>query len=181
MDKNLSSSKWIFKKARPYIPNLIMLIVTGVLISYISVKFALISKSLIDIVTKQAEGSVKGAAISLVLMLVFQLALQIIHIRINIKTSGKLAMSIRTNMFYKLLKKDFAKISSIHSGEILNTLIRDITMVSDKTTQLIPSVFILSSSVLFSFSALYKLDRAFALACLALGPFAETHAQAKAQ
>lgn len=172
MKKNLSSSKWIFKKIRPYIPNLIVLILTGVLISYISVRFALISKSLIDVVTKQAEGSVREAAISMVLMLAFQLLFQIIHIRVHIKTSGKLSMSIRTDVFYKLLKKDFAKVSSVHSGEILNTLISDITLVSEKAVQLIPSVFTLLSSVLFSFTALFKLDRTFALACLALGPIA---------
>lgn len=172
MKKNLSSSKWIVKKIRPYIPDLMVLVLTGVLISYISVKFALISKNLIDVVTHQSEGNVKEAALSLVLMLVAQLLLQIIHIRINIKASGKLAMSIRTDIFYKLLKKDFAKVSSIHSGELLNTLISDITLVSEKTVQLIPSVFTISSSIIFSFSTLYKLDRAFALACLALGPFA---------
>ncbi len=172
MKKNLSSSKWIFKKIRPYIPNLMVLILTGVAISYISVRFALMSKNLIDIATRQAEGSVKGAIINLAVMLACQLALQIIHVRIHIKTSGKISMAIRTDMFYKLLKKDFARVSSIHSGEILNTLISDVSLVAEKATQLIPSAFTLCSSVIFSFSALYKLDKTFALMCLVLGPVA---------
>ena len=172
MKKNLSSSKWIFKKVRPYIPNLIIMILTGVSISYLGVRFALMSKNLIDIATKQAEGSVKTAILQLMIMLAIQLVLQIIHVRIHIKTSGKISMDIRTDMFYKLLKKDFAKVSSIHSGEILNTLISDISMVAEKTTQLIPSVFTLVSSILFSFLALYSLDSTFALICLGLGPVA---------
>ena len=119
----MNSGKWIFKKVRPYFPGLIVLIIVGIIVSYITVRFSLISKKLIDIVTNQAEGSVLYNGIWLALMLIAQLILQIVYIRIHIKISGRLSMSIRTDLFHKLLKKDFAEVSSIHSGEFLNRLI----------------------------------------------------------
>ena len=172
MKKEMNSGKWIFKKVRPYFPGLIVLIIVGIIVSYITVRFSLISKKLIDIVTNQAEGSVLYNGIWLALMLIAQLILQIVYIRIHIKISGRLSMSIRTDLFHKLLKKDFAEVSSIHSGEFLNRLISDVSIVSEKVTEIIPNLFTLLSTVVFSFSALYVLDKHFAIACLFLGPVA---------
>jgi len=165
-----NSNKWIFNRIRSYIPRLIVLIIIVTVISYISVQFALVSKSLIDTATKQTEGSVFGSAVRLGVLLGIQLVLQVVYIRIHIKTSGKLAMSIRTDLFYLLMKKDFGEVAAIHSGEVLNRLISDVSLVAEKITEIIPNVVALISTVVFSFVALYALDRQFAIACLAFGP-----------
>ena len=95
---------------------------------------------MIDTATKQAEGSVFGSAVRLGVLLGIQLVLQVVYIRIHIKTSGKLAMSIRTDLFYLLMKKDFGGVAAIHSGEILNRLISDVSLVAEKITEIIPNV-----------------------------------------
>lgn len=172
MKRDANSGKWIFKRVRPYIPGLVVLIVIATVISYISVRFAFISRSLIDTATKQAEGSVLGCAVRLGVLLLVQLVLQVIYIRIHIKISGRLAMSIRTDLFYALLKKDFSEVAAIHSGEILNRLVSDVSLVSEKITEIVPNVISLVSTVVFSFAALFMLDKYFAIACLAFGPVA---------
>ena len=171
MQKQKSETgKWIFKRIRAFIPYLIVLILFVVSLSYINVQFSLVSKSLIDIATHQSDGSLKTAAFKLITLLVVQLALQMAYIRIHVSVSGKLSMSLKTELFYKILSKDYSEVSKIHSGEILNRLVSDVSLLSEKTTEIIPNVFALLSTILFSFTALYRLDRTFALFCLCFGP-----------
>lgn len=170
MKKDTNSQKWISKRIRPYIPYLIVLVVIAALVSYISVQFALVSKNLIDTATNQATGNLMQCIVKLAILLVLQLALQIVYIRIHIKTSGKLAMSIRTDLFYTLMTKDYTSVSSIHSGEILSRLVSDVSLVSEKITEIIPDVVALFSTIVFSFTALYSLDKHFAILCLGFGP-----------
>ena len=171
MEKRKSETgKWIFKRIRAFVPYLIILVAIVVAISFISVQFSLVSKSLIDIATNQAEGSLKSTAVKLIVFLVVQLLLQVIYIRIHVTVSGKLSMAIRSELFYKMLSKDYGEVSKIHSGEVLNRLISDVSHLCEKTTEIIPNVVALFSTVLFSFVALYNLDNKFALACLIFGP-----------
>ncbi len=164
------TGRWIFKRIRTFIPFILILVLIVVTISYIGVQFSLVSKSLIDIATNQAEGSLKAAVIRLVVFLLTQLILQLVYVRIHIAVSGKLTMALRTELFYKMLSKDYREVSKIHSGEILNRLVSDVSLLAEKTTEIIPNVISLISTVLFSFAALYRLDSKFALCCLVFGP-----------
>lgn len=170
MKKKTGALAWIAKRVKPFVPALILLIVITTVISYINVQFALVSRTLIDVATKQTEGNVLKSIVNLALLLVSQLILQVLYIRTHITISGKLTMAIRTELYYKLLKKDYISVSGMHSGEVLSRLISDVSLVSEQTTSIIPNVVSLLSTVLFSFVALYQLDKYFALACLAIGP-----------
>lgn len=162
--------RWIFKRIRTFVPFILILVLIVTAISYIGVQFSLVSKSLIDIATKQVDGSLKTAVVKLVVFLVLQLLLQIVYVRIHIKVSGKLTMALRSELFYKMLSKDYGEVSKIHSGEVLNRLVSDVSLLAEKTTEIIPNVVALISTVLFSFIALYQLDNKFALCCLIFGP-----------
>ncbi len=168
--KKSETGKWIFKRVRAFIPYLLALIALVIVISYINVQFSLVSKSLIDIATKQVEGNLKKSAVTLCVLLVLQLIIQILYTRIHVSVSGKLTMRIRSELFYKMLSKDYSEVSKKHSGEILNRLVSDVSLLSEKTTEIIPNVFALASTIIFSFMALYQLDRPFALFCLCFGP-----------
>jgi ATP-binding cassette subfamily B protein len=162
--------KWIFEHTRTFIPLILVLVLFVTAISYIGVQFSLVSKSLIDIATDQADGSLKVSIIELIAYLIIQLVLQIVYVRIHIMVSGKLSMALRSELFYKLLSKDYGQVSKIHSGEILNRLVSDVSLLAEKTTEIIPNVVALVTTVLFSFVALYRLDSKFALFCLFFGP-----------
>lgn len=168
--KKSETAQWIFKRIRTFIPYIIVLIVFVVAIAYIGVQFSLVSKNLIDVATNQADGSLTKAAVRLIVLLVLQLVLQIVYVRIHITAGGKLAMALRSELFYKMLSKDYSAVSKLHSGEVLNRLISDVSLLADKTMEIVPNIFALVSTVVFSFSALYSLDSKFALCCLVFGP-----------
>lgn len=168
--KKSETGKWIFKHIRAFIPYLLILIVLVTITAYTNVQFSLASRSLIDIATGQADGSLKKSAVILCALLIFQLVLQILYIRIHVSVSGKLTMRIRSELFYKMLSKDYSEVSKYHSGEILNRLVSDVSLLSEKSTEIIPNVFALLSTIIFSFVALYQLDKSFALFCLCFGP-----------
>ncbi len=168
--QKLETGKWICKRIRAFVPKLLVLVLIVVAISYINVQFSLISKNLIDIATKQISGSLKKAAIQLTVLLLMQLVLQITYIRIHVAVNGKFAMNLRLELFHKLLSKDFGEVSKIHSGEVLNRLVSDVSYLAEKVTEIVPNIFALTSTILFSFIALYHLDRPFAIFCLWFGP-----------
>ena len=169
-NRKSETGKWIFKRIRTFIPFILMLVLIVTAISYIGVQFSLVSKRLIDIATNQADGNLRASVIKLIVCLVTQLVLQIVYVRIHITVSGKLAMSIRSELFYKILSKDYGQVSKIHSGEVLNRLVSDVSLLAEKSTEIIPNVVALVSTVVFSFIALYRLDSKFALCCLVFGP-----------
>ena len=164
------TGKWIFKRIRAFIPYIIVLIVFVVTIAYIGVQFSLVSKNLIDVATNQAEGSLTNSAVRLIVLLILQLGLQIVYVRIHITAGGKLAMALRSELFYKMLSKDYGAVSKLHSGEVLNRLVSDVSLLAEKSMEIIPNIFALVSTVVFSFAALYSLDSKFALCCLVFGP-----------
>ena len=152
MQKQKSETgRWILTRIRNFIPHLLVLVIVVVAISYIGVQFSLVSKRLIDIATMQEDGNLKLAVIKMVVLLVLQLLLQIIYIRIHVSVSGKLAMKLRSELFYKLLSKDYSDVSKIHSGEVLNRLVSDVSLLSEKTTEIIPNVFALLSTIILKY------------------------------
>ncbi len=170
MKRDTSSLKWILNRIRPYVVPLFVLVAMATLMSYINVQFALVSKGLIDVATKQVAGSIAHSAFTLGALLIIQLFIQILYIRIHIKVSGKCAMAMRTDLFYHVMKKDYASVSKLHSGEILNRMVSDVSLVAEKVTEIVPNVVSLLSTVVFSFVALYQLDKQLAVVCLAFGP-----------
>ncbi len=169
-NRKSETGRWIFKRIRTFIPFILILVLIVTAISYIGVQFSLVSKSLIDIATNQAAGNLRASVIKLIVCLITQLVLQIVYVRIHITVSGKLTMSIRSELFYKMLSKDYGQVSKIHSGEVLNRLVSDVSLLAEKSTEIIPNVVALVSTVVFSFVALYRLDSKFALCCLVFGP-----------
>lgn len=164
------TGKWIFNHIRAFVPYIIILIVFVVVVAYIGVQFSLVSKSLIDIATDQASGDLKATALKLAALLLLQLLLQILYVRIHIKAAGKLTMALRSELFYKIVSKDYGAVSKFHSGELLNRLVSDVSLIAEKSMEIIPNVCALFSTVIFSFAALYSLDSKFALCCLVFGP-----------
>ncbi|MBE7040989.1 MAG: ABC transporter ATP-binding protein [Ruminococcaceae bacterium] len=162
--------KWIIKKSKFILPGVAVLTLTGMLVSLMGVVFALLSKGVLDIATKQAEGDLLRAGVVLFAFLIFQLLLEIFQSFLNVYITGKFNVRFKSGLFQTILKKDYLKITEYHTGELMNRISSDVGIVATGLIQMLPQLIFYLTKIVACFFALYFLDPAFALLCLALGP-----------
>lgn len=150
---------------------ILFLVVCAVLISYISVKFALVSKDILDIATSGSKSSfLKESIIYLVVLVVLQLICQIAYTLVLLHTENKYRFDLRLKIYSSLLLKKTSALSKYHTGEILNRLNSDVSNVTSSVLSIVPNVFSFVSRIVIAFSALFMLDKTFALIFVVIGP-----------
>ncbi|MBQ4527660.1 MAG: ABC transporter ATP-binding protein [Clostridia bacterium] len=170
--KEYPSVRWLFKNAKSIYAHIIFLTLCAISVSYISVRFALVSKELLDCATNaSASHMLKDKIVKLVILVVIQLVLQTGYTLLLLRTEVVFKQGLQRKVYSKLLGKKWSSLSEFHSGEILNRLNGDVGIVTTNILQIVPNVFAFVSRIVLSFSALYVLDSDFALIFLVVGPF----------
>lgn len=169
-NNNLSAWKWIFRNGKGSIPSIVLLAALATSLSVLSLRFTLASKAVLDIATHQMEGSLVKACITLVILLCIQLVLQIAVNFINVKANVKLDIELKRSVFRTLISKDYMSVSKYHSGELLNRLTSDISLIISGIISVVPNLCLLLTSLIGGFVILFNLDRQFAIFILVVGP-----------
>ncbi len=162
--------KWIFENGKGTFSSIVILTVLSIILSLISLFFAMVSKSVFDVATKQAEGNLINTCAWLVILLLLQLIIQISISFINVKANTKMEINMKRNIFKNLISRDYLSVSKYHSGELLNRLTSDVSIIVSGIITIIPSVALLLTTLIGAFSYLYFLDSFFALLILCVGP-----------
>ncbi len=160
---------WLYENTKNILWKIILMTLMAVGISYISMRFALVSKSLLDAAT--GKGDLKSPIISIVILVVCQLLIQIIYTILNLHTETKFKNDLQRNVFSKLLYKKWRDITSYHTGELLNRMNGDVKIVTSGVMTILPNLFSFMSGIVMGFYALCILDSQFALVFLVIGPF----------
>lgn len=161
---------WIYKNAKESIPYMLGLTVAAILVSLISLKFVSISREVIDIATGKAEGALLASCIVLVILLILKLLIQIVISYVNVHASSRLEISLKRNIFRRLIGKDYLALSSYHSGELLNRINNDVSVIVSGIISIIPSAALFLTSIIGGFIFLFTIDSTLALLILAVGP-----------
>lgn len=165
------SLKWLATNSAGAAPAIAVLTVIGVAVSYISVRFAMVSMKLIDAATGKSDVGFKQSIAAIILLIAVQLALQAAYTVLDIRVRALYKNSLQRKLFDAVLTRDAASIGKMHSGEIMNRLTSDINVINSNMLDVIPSTVTLVFTVVFSFAAMFRLDSSLSLICLALGPF----------
>ena len=171
MEKSKSSLKWVVSVSGKSLLWVALLSVLGVAMSFLSVRFAVVSKNVLDIATGAADGKLSASVIMLSLLIILQICVHIIYTLSEVRISCNLTNSIRARIFSALLRRDYMSLGSYHSGELVNRLSADTKAVSDSVMSIIPVAFTLCSQAVFSFYELFRLDNQLALVCVVAFPF----------
>ena len=167
--KNISTLKWISKSTKKQHPKLFLLIFLNVIFSVLFVLFAFQIKAVLGGALKGNKGELINGAIWLGVIIVSQLILRIVINSLSEHIKAKIATDMRFNMFSDIVSKKFEKISKYHSGELMNRIISDISVVSTGVATILPNLFSAMARLLSAVIALVVLDPIFALAFCGLG------------
>lgn len=162
--------KWIFKNSRQIFIKLLIIIITSVALATFGVMLALASRSVIDVATGQAKGDLISNSINLFLIIIGQIILQSITSNINIRANGILTLNMKKNIFNHLLQNDWQSVSAYHSGDLLNRINSDVSVVVAGVIGILPTFLSLVTKLVASFWVLFSLDPTFAAFILILGP-----------
>ena len=168
---NIKTLKWLNSQSKSVYLPLSLLTVLGILIASISVRFAFVSKEVIDAAQRLNQDNDLGAKVVILLALVaFQIFLQAVYSVLNVKISAKYSIRLKKNIFNTILKKDYSNVTKYHTGELLNRINNDVGVIVSSVVNIIPNVISLITRIVLSFYTLFVLDRFFAAICLIAGP-----------
>lgn len=168
--KNTKAILWIFKNSKGVIVPLIILTAISALMSLCLVGLTMVGKQVVDIATGANGGVFSDKILLLVLFIVIQLLLQILYSRVNIKVSGKMEIDLKTSVFNTILKKDLTDIYKFHTGELLNRLTGDVTVIVNGFINIVPTLVSLITRLIGAFALLFWLDASFAMIYVIFGP-----------
>ena len=172
MKKNITNEngkQWLKRETEPYRISIIGITLLAVFSTLFSVSFAYIVRYLIN---SASSGDVETLGIYVALILLFLL------LRIALKTwesysaekiRAKMTSSLRTKVFSKILRSDYAKLQGYHSGELLTRLTTDVQEVSAYTVGLLPAITGMVVQCLGAIIALLFIDPLFTLIYVVAG------------
>ncbi len=168
--KEKSSIKWLIKRSKKQRANMAVLIVSNAIFAMLSIVFAFFIREIIDSVTIYKDVSrLTTFAIAIVLVVVVQFVFRIVINGLTEHIKGKLEMQYKTHLFNCILTKKQDKITAYHSGELLNRLTSDVSIVADGIATIIPTVVSAFSRLICAVVALIILDPVFAVAFTVAG------------
>ena len=168
---NIKVWKWLVKNGRSSLLFIALLTVGSILLSMISLQFSMQSKTIIDIATGASDKNFISACVSIAIMLALMLVVQISVSFINVHASSRLEIALKNHIFGILLRKDYLAVSEYHSGELLNRINSDVSVIVSGIVAILPKAALFLTSVIGAFVLLWKIDNFLAIAILAIGPF----------
>lgn len=170
MAKDKTAFSWLFEKSKKELWKILLLSLLGMAMSYLSVRFAFASKAAIDVATGVVDVPLSQPVIALALLMISQIVIHIVYTVVEVRVSVKLFHNIQHDSFSSVLNGDYARVSDIHSGELVNRLTSDVSVVSDGIMTIVPQLFTVLTQLLFSLWALFFIDRDLALICVVVFP-----------
>lgn len=169
---DLAVIRWLMMIGKKQFGKLAVIIIANIIWASLSVVFANFSGNIIDGAVEYHDYKyVLRYSVALFAIIMMQLLLNLLSNSFSERCRGRLDMDYRKYLLEQIMKKDYSKISSYHTGELQNRLFNDITVVTDGITTIVPDSTYYIVKLLCAFIYLVVISRIFALVFLAGGLF----------
>jgi len=137
--KDKATLKWIYKKSKNSVPYIILLSIVNIAYASMAVLSAMVSKYVIDAATNKNLQGIYGFGIALLAVIAGRALLGVISSSMEVTIQARLEMHMKSTLFNEIMNKDFETINAYHSGELMNRLTSDISVISNGITSIVPS------------------------------------------
>lgn len=161
--------KWILKRSKSQNFKMLLLIVANVVFSVLSVVFAFAIKEVIDGAQYRVHEKLLFGAIALGVIVVLQFVFRLFINGITEHIRAKLDIVYKSEIFSQILNKNYSEIKNYHSGELLNRLSSDVSVITDGITGIVPTIAAALARLISAIVALILLDWIFAIAFTVAG------------
>lgn len=161
--------RWILKvqgKNKAFIP---ALTIVQALNGGSGVLYALFLRGIVDsAVAGDRTGFIRNA-VCIVFLVLVQLLLNAVIRYLSELSRASFENLFKERLMYHILRKDFGRVSAVHSGEWLNRLTNDTVVVSNSMTDIIPGFAGMAVKLVSALVMITILDKWFALIMVPLG------------
>ncbi len=163
--------KWLLRYVVKYKAILALYIIFGVVATCMSLGVSVATKHLIDTVINKANDNLPKYIVIVIALAVFQYVFSALTSWITSVVSSKANNEIRHEIFSHIIKAKWEKIRDFHSGDLLNRLEADVSVVSSAVINFIPGVFTKFIQFFGSLAIVLYYDKMMAVLALMSAPF----------
>ncbi len=156
--------KWLVNTSKKQRANMVVLILANAIFSVLSVVFAFAIKGIIDGAVDGNKKRLITYSILILSIIVLQFIFRILINRLTEYIRGKLEITYKSHLFSEIINKKYDKVNVLHSGELMNRLTSDVSVVSEGVTNILPLVVSAATRLISAVVALVILDWVFAVA-----------------
>lgn len=138
--KQSSSIKWLAKVVGKQKISIILLTLMQTVLGISSVIFAMLLQNIIDSAAAQNQARLLSFLIMLVALLVTQIILRAFIRWKEEKSRSSIENALKDRLFSEVLKKDYASVAAVHSGEWMNHLTSDTVVCANGAVEILPNV-----------------------------------------
>lgn len=168
-ESNKNTLKWIYARIKKYFPLITAVSIVTALGACTGVGIALVTKRIFDIATKDAQGSLAAAGLTLFAVIAAQVLLSAAQSFMSAFANGRLTVTLRNYLFAAVCKKKYDGLSAYHSGDLLNRFTSDTEVVVSSAVSIIPSVASMVTKIVAGIGAMLILNPYLAVIILLLG------------
>ncbi len=168
-DSDKLAVKWIWKSSEKTHLRLFLLIVGNVVFSVVSVLFALLCRSIVDAAVGKDARGVIYSGVGLFAVILLMLLLRVFCNSIDESIRARLEITYRNHILSTILHKDYEKTSAYHSGELLNRMFSDASVVIGGLVGILPAITGVITRLIGAAVVLMTLDTGFTLLFIAAG------------
>lgn len=133
-----------------------------VLTGFLNVGFALLLRNVINSAVSRDQESFRYYALLLLILTAGSLLLHMVNRWLTELSKAQLENLFKQRLTAAILRKEYAAVSAVHSGEWMNRLTNDTRIVAENYTELIPGLSGMGVRLVAAVSMLIVLDRHFA-------------------
>ncbi len=167
--KGKRTISWLLNTSKKERVKMLVLILANAFFSVLSILFAFAIKGILDGAQQGNTKTLITYSIVIGVIVLLQFAFRFIIAGLTEHIRGKLEMQYKSRIFSNILNKKHDKINGYHSGDLMNRLTSDVSVVSEGITSIVPSVVAAVARLVCAVIALVMLDWIFAVAFTVAG------------
>lgn len=155
---------WIARNAKPQIWNIILLAVLNGLAAYAGVAMAQLARGIVDSAAYDKDfNMVVFYALLLISLTAAQITIGVLLRVTSFNVNTKMEIAIKSRLFSTMIRKDYAKITSFHTGELMNRITSDVLVITDAVVNIVPNVTFFLVKLTGILIVLFTIDWRFAI------------------
>ncbi len=164
-----SAIAWLYANAKGQRGKMLCLILANAFLSVLSVAFAFAVREVVNGAVVSDRDKLIFGIIFIISIVLLQFLFRLIAGGLTEHIRAKLEIAYKSRVFSKILTKKYAAIQEYHSGELMNRLTQDVSVVADGVTSVVPSAVAAVVRLVCAVVALVTLDWVFAIAFVVAG------------
>lgn len=166
----LTELSWIYKYGLKYKWSILWYIILGIFGVVMSYGASVLSKYIIDAVTGKDSGVLVPLGVFYIAMQVSSILINALTSRVSAKINLKVDLEIRSDIYRKIMDADWEEMSGYHSGDLLNRIDNDVSVVSGSVLGWMPNFITAVFRFIGAFGIIFYYDKILAVISLISAP-----------